>query len=183
MEKWLVVYSSVTGNTKQVAEAIADAADADIFSVKDVPADLSEYDVVALGYWLRLGGPDPLMMKFLPKIHDKQVVFFETHGTMPGSEHAVTAFARAAYLLGEGCGILGTFSCQGKINPVLLEKRKHAGPDDPHGGVKSAERWARAASHPDAADLQQAAELVTQLQHKMELREKFLAQKKAQKNT
>ena len=182
MAKWLVVYSSVTGNTKLVAEAIAEAAQADIYAVQQVPEDLSEYEVVALGYWLRLGGPDPLMMRFLPKVHDKQVIFFETHGTMPGSEHAVTAFARAAYLLGEGCSILGTFGCQGKINPALLEKRKNAGLDDPHGGAESMERWAKAANHPDAEDLQHAAELVVQLKRKLELRKKFLAKKQDRKN-
>ena len=177
MGKWLVVYSSVTGNTKMVAEAIAKAAGGDLFSVQEVQEDLSAYEVVAVGYWLRLGGPDPLMMKFLPKVHDKQVAFFETHGTMPGSEHAVTAFARAAYLLGTGCNILGTFGCQGKINPVLLEKRKQAAPDDPHGGAESLERWRMAASHPDHEDLMGAAAFVENLLHKLELRKRFLEKK------
>ena len=56
MTKWAVIYSSVTGNTRQIAEAIAEqAGDADVFRVQDAPADVSGYDVVALGYWLRLG--------------------------------------------------------------------------------------------------------------------------------
>ena len=37
MSKWAVIYSSVTGNTKMVAEAIAGAAEeADIFRVQDL---------------------------------------------------------------------------------------------------------------------------------------------------
>ena len=40
MAKWLVVYSSITGNTKLVAEAIAEAAQADIYAVQQVPEDL-----------------------------------------------------------------------------------------------------------------------------------------------
>lgn len=53
-----MIYSSVTGNTKQIAEAIAGQADeADLFRVQDAPEDLSGYDVVAVGYWLRLGRP------------------------------------------------------------------------------------------------------------------------------
>ena len=149
MGKWAVIYSSVTGNTRTIAEAIAEqAGDADVFRVQEAPEDLSGYEVVALGYWLRLGQPDPLMLKYLPKVHDAQVVFFQTHGTAPTSEHAITSFARAGYNLGPGCTILGTFGCRGKINPAMLAKRKNAGPDDPHGGPKSMERWKLASTHP-----------------------------------
>ena len=175
MGKWLVVYSSVTGNTKKVAEAMAQAAkEADLFSVDEVPEDLSGYEVVLAGYWLRRGGPDPKMARFLPRVAGRQVVFFQTHGTMPGTEHAVTAFARAALLLGEGCSILGTFSCQGKINPVLIEKRKKAGPEDPHANsAENAARWAAAANHPDTRDLQAAADFVQGLYRKLLLRARF----------
>ena len=114
MRKWAVIYSSTTGNTKAIAEEIAGASGGDIFRVQDAPTDLSVYDVVALGYWLRRGGPDDLMKAYLPKVNDACVILFQTHGADVGSEHAVTSFARAAYLLGEDTEILGTFSAQGK---------------------------------------------------------------------
>jgi flavodoxin len=174
MGKWGVFYSSVTGNTKMIAEKIAETADAaDVLPVEEMPDDLSGYEVVALGYWLRLGGADPKMMQYLPKVKDSTVILFETHGTDPGSEHAITAFARAAYLLGEGCEILGTFGCQGKINPALIEKRRNASPDDPHGGTKAIERWQRAESHPNEEDLAAATDFVTQMKRKLMLRQKY----------
>ena len=180
--KWAVLYSTVTGNTEQIARRIAQAAgDADIFPMADMPEDLSPYEVVAIGYWLRLGGPDPKTMGFLPKVHDAKVVLFQTHGTDPGSEHAVTAFARAAYLLGEGCEILGTFGCQGKINPAMIERRKHSDPDDPHVGEKAQRRWERAAAHPNEEDLAMAAEFVAQMKRKLSLRQKY-REKDAQSN-
>ena len=179
MSKWAVIYSSVTGNTEKIARAMAAelGEDVDVFRVQDAPAEVSGYEVVLLGYWLRLGAPDPLMLKYLPRVHDAQVAFFETHGAAPGSEHAVTAFARAGYLLGAGCYILGTFGCQGQINPALIEKRKQAGPDDPHGGPAALERWKRAAGHPDAADEAAARAFVQGLRRKLALRQKFLARK------
>ena len=174
MGKWAVIYSSVTGNTRTIAEAIAEqAGDADVFCVQDAPEDLSSYEVVALGYWLRL------MLKYLPKVRDAQVVFFQTHGTSPTSEHAITSFARAGYNLGPGCTILGTFGCRGKINPAMLAKRKNAGPDDPHGGPQSMERWKLASTHPDAQDIADAKDLVDRMKHKMAMRERFLAKKAA----
>ena len=178
MSKWAVIYSSVTGNTKMVAEAIAQAAEeADIFRVQDAPVDLSAYDIVAIGYWLRLGQPDALTLKYLAKVQDSKVVFFQTHGAEPTSEHAITSFARAGYNLGPGCEILGTFGCQGKINPALLEKRKNAPADDPHGGAAAIERWKKAASHPNAEDLAAAARLVGNMEHKLAMRERYLAKK------
>ena len=43
MRKWAVIYSSVTGNTKAVAAAMAEEAGADLFRVQEGPADLSGY--------------------------------------------------------------------------------------------------------------------------------------------
>ena len=49
MGKWGVFYSSVTGNTKMIAEKIAEAAGgADLLPVEEMPEDLSGYEVVAL---------------------------------------------------------------------------------------------------------------------------------------
>lgn len=176
MKKWLIVYSSSTGNTKVIAEAIKEAlpVDTDIFNVREVPEDLSAYEVIAVGYWLSRGGPDKLMQDFLPHIKEKAVVLFETHGTMPGSEHAITAFARAACLLGGDCTILGTFGCQGRINPMLLEKRRQGQENDPHANTKeNAERWAMAATHPDRADLDAAMDFARLMQRKIVMLESF----------
>lgn len=179
--KWAVIYSSVTGNTKKIAEAMAEAVgkDCDVFRVQEAPEDVSDYDVVLLGYWLRLGAPDPLMLKYLPKVHGTRVCFFQTHGTDPTSEHAVTSFARAGYQLGADCEILGTFGCRGKIQPALLAKRKNAGPDDPHGGEKSRERWRLASTHPDAADEAAAKEFIDDMRRKIAYKEKYLVAKAA----
>ena len=113
------------------------------------------------------------MLRYLPQVQGRNVVFFQTHGTSPTSEHAITSFARAGYHLGPDCEILGTFGCRGKINPAMLEKRKNAGPDDPHGGAKSMERWKLASTHPDAEDEQHAREFVQQMKRKLVQRERF----------
>ena len=173
MRKWAVIYSSTTGNTKVIAEEIAGASGGDIFRVQDAPADLSAYEVVALGYWLRRGGPDDLMKAYLPKVRDACVVLFQTHGADVGSEHAVTSFARAAYLLGAHCEILGTFSAQGKLAPALIARRKKSAPDDTHNSPEAQERWGRAANHPNEEDRAAAREFVGKMEHKLDLLEKF----------
>ncbi|BEU87021.1 flavodoxin family protein [Selenomonas sp. TAMA-11512] len=183
MSKWCVIYSSVTGNTKMIAEAIAEEAGADIFKVQEAPEDLSAYDIIAVGYWLRLGQPDPMMMPYLPKIRNKPVVLFQTHGTEPTTEHAITSFARAGHMLGEGCDILGTFGSQGKVNPKLLEKRVkvNTDPDDPHQSKENRERRAKAATHPDAEDIANARALVAKMEKKKLQREKYAAMRAVKK--
>ena len=173
MRKWAVIYSSTTGNTKAIAEEIAGASGGELFRVQDAPTDLSTYDVVALGYWLRRGGPDDLMKAYLPKVNDACVILFQTHGADVGSEHAVTSFARAAYLLGADCEILGTFSAQGKLAPALIARRKKSQPDDTHNSPEAQERWVRAAEHPNEEDRAAARTFVEKMEHKLDLLDKF----------
>ena len=173
MRKWAVIYSSTTGNTRAIAEEIAGEAGADLFRVQDAPADLSVYEVVALGYWLRRGGPDDLMKAYLPRVTGKCVVLFQTHGADVGSEHAVTSFARSAYLLGADCEILGTFSAQGKLAPALIARRKKSEPDDTHNSPEAQERWLRAADHPNEEDRAAARAFAHKMEHKLDLLEKF----------
>ena len=166
--KTAVIYSSMTGNTKKVAEKIFETlGEAEIFTWQNAPEDLSAYDLIFLGYWLKRGAPDPGFSKYLPKVHDAKVALFQTHGTEKFSEHAITAFARAAYLLGENCRIIGTFGCCGKINPALLEHRKNI-PNDPHGGEKGFARWKNSESHPDEQDLKDAAEFAEKMKIKLQ---------------
>lgn len=177
--KWLIVYSSATGNTQKVAEAIYSGfehGEADIYSIKDSDKfNLDDYDNIAVGYWLTRGGPDKTVQELLSKLHHKQVVLFQTHGTEVGSEHCFTAFARAATYLNSDCKVLATFTCQGRINPALLAKRFNGDVNDPHtASTRNKARWASAANHPNEEDLNRAKELVNVIKHKLALRQKYL---------
>ena len=171
MTKWLLVYSSVTGNTKRVGEAMFEVlpAGSNLQPIKEGAFDFAAYDVIVVGYWLTRGGPDPKTMEFLPKLHDKKVILFATHGALLGTEHAVTSLARAAYLLGDGCSILGTFTCQGKINPALLARRVGAAENDPHApSEENKKRWTEAAKHPNEADFVAARGFIKKMQRKLD---------------
>lgn len=154
---WAVIYTSATGNTRKLAEAIADELGADLFTTDEAPEDLSSYDGVILGYWLRRGGPADKMAKLLPLISNQKVAFFQTQGAYSDSEHAITSFARAAALLGRGCTVLSTFSCQGEVSPKLIERRIQG---KTHGHSLPTEedflRWERAKGRPDNEDLKAA---------------------------
>ena len=134
--------------------------DAAICSVRQA-APLEAYDAVAVGFWVRRGGPNEEAAAYLRQISGKPVVLFQTLGAEENGEHAMTSLARAAALLGPGCEIVGTFSCRGRIHPALLAKREALAPGDPHyPNERNRARWAAAAPHPDAADLERARQFM-----------------------
>ena len=49
MRKTAVVYWSGTGNTEQMANAIAEASGAELYSVSDFSGDIADYDRIAFG--------------------------------------------------------------------------------------------------------------------------------------
>ncbi len=122
--KSLVVYSSQTGNTKKLAQAVYDALEGEkeLFSLEDAP-DPNAYDFIAAGFWLMAGKPDPKSSEYLAQIKDRSLFLFATHGAAKGSDHAENAMNHAK-AIADQVKIVGTFSCQGEVNPKILAKVK-----------------------------------------------------------
>lgn len=157
MPRSLLVYSSVTGNTRMVAEAIGEALPGEVavFPVQDAPP-AEGYDFVALGFWAHKAGPDPRMARYMETVRGQTVAFFGTMAAYTDSPHAQKVIARAEELLA-GNRILGSFLCQGKLAPGRLERRMRGEGGHPMTEERRA-RLLEAAKHPDAADLRNAGE-------------------------
>ena len=160
--KAAVVYSTLTGNTKKVAEAFCAGlgSGTELFDVKDAP-NMAAYDLVVMGFWVDRGHPDQKSMDYMKRISGKKVFSFFTLGAKPKSAHAFKCAYTAASYYGTGCEHVGFWHCQGAIDPKLIEqmRRMPRTPGNPHAATPETEaRWAAAASHPDAEDLASAAE-------------------------
>ena len=84
MTKTVVLYNSKGGNTKNVAEKIAEGLEADIYDNKNIP-DLSGYDLVAVGSWMMAGMISFAGSRYLKKlkkkgIEGKRIAMFYTGG-------------------------------------------------------------------------------------------------------
>ena len=79
--KCAIIYSSMTGNTKLLADGVYRQLDelVPIYTVKD-KIDLDAYDTLCLGYWIKKGGCDKATKKLWDNIHDKKIVLFGTMG-------------------------------------------------------------------------------------------------------
>jgi flavodoxin len=166
--KNLIVYSSLTGNTKKVAEAVAEVfGNAAVFSVETAP-DSADYDLVAVGFWVDRGTADKKAQEYLKGIRGKKVALFATLGACPESEHAAQSMANAAALLEESNTIMGTFICQGKVDPRLIERFKDLPLDHPHAVTPERQaRYDEAAKHPDENDLEKAKEIFSKMMDKV----------------
>jgi len=166
--KNLVVYSSRTGNTRMIAEAIYSIMPegTELFPVEEAP-DPSGYDFVALGFWVDKGAPDDAMMKYMNRVHKKSVGLFGTLGAWPDSDHARDCMAKAAGLLPDS-QVLGTFLCQGKIDPKLLAAMAKMGKNSPHPMTEERRaRIAEAAKHPNEADCEAARKVFAGIMKKL----------------
>lgn len=157
--KALVAYSSKSGNTKKLAEALYEALqfEKDLIPISDNP-DPSDYDFVAVGFWLQGGQPDPASQQFLAKISDKKEVFlFATHGAARDSDHVKNAIIKAKELAAPA-RICAVYSCPGEVNEGVLEKVAQKDPQP----VWLADAPA-AKGHPDEEDIRELLHLFNNL--------------------
>ena len=172
--KSIVVYSSLTGNTKMVGEAIAEvlAPNCDIYKVEDNP-DITGYDLVVVGFWVDKGTADAKASKFLKSIRNSRVAVYATLGAEPDSEHAKTSLQNGIDMLDSSNEVMGRFICQGKIDPKLLEAMKKmfgtkVSKENFHAvDEKRLERHRKASTHPDEQDLANAKKVFSEIKAKV----------------
>lgn len=145
-----VICSSVTGNTRRVAEALT-LGRFPLYDVRQRP-DTAAYDLLALGFWVRKGLPDARSQGFWEGLHGKRIFLFGTLGAWPHSPHASRCLEGArALLTANGNRIVGEFLCQGRVSPHVLAASARKGTHPMTEG--RAARLAEAARHPDAGDI------------------------------
>lgn len=165
--KTLIVYSSKTGNTEKIARGVYKALAApsaqpepgpvvDFASAAEAP-DPAAYERIILAFWVNRGTADDETLAYLQRIEGKRVGFLATLGAYPDSKHAADVVERFGALVAEKNSLIGSFVCQGKVDPRLTEKFKSLPPDHPHAMTpERAKRHRDAASHPDEADIANA---------------------------
>lgn len=146
--KSLIVYSSQTGNTKTMAEAAHEMLNgtAELHPVQEAP-EPNGYDLVVVCFWLQAGKPDPKSHAFLTALDGANLFLIATHGAASDSAYAKNAMTYTQKLAPSST-VLGTFNCQGEVNPVFLEKARQKDPQPPW--IADAPT---AVGHPNAEDM------------------------------
>lgn len=155
--KNLVVYSSITGNTKKIAETIAAALpNSELHTTVSNPP-VKETDNVIVGFWCDKGHIDDPALNFIKDSGIKKVILFGTLGGDPKSEQAQNFAKRVLEALPEGIDVLSIRLWQGKVDSKVLEVMSKM----PNARPMTPERKARldeAAKHPTHQDCKEAVE-------------------------
>ena len=94
--KKLVIFSTLTGNTEKIANAIFSVIEGDkeLLNVKDSDKiNPDDYEKIIVGYWVDKGDADEKIKAFMSKINNKTVATFGTLGAKADSDHAKKCMA------------------------------------------------------------------------------------------
>lgn len=154
--KVLVAYHTRTGNTKMIADAVAEVLQTTPVAI-DANTTAEEADFVAVGFWVDRGTANKEAADFIKTLRGKKVAFFATLGADPKSQHAMDSLKNAVALLDESNEVVGNFICQGKIDPKLIEAMAKFPAGHPHAMDEARRARHKAAStHPDEQDVADA---------------------------
>ena len=155
-----VIYSSLSGCTKRLAEGIfngLNAMDKTIHDLKDGRPEL-EGDIILLGYWVDKGGPNAEMKAFMEKVEGKKVGVFCTLAFWADSTHAQGSLHSGVELLTEKNMILGGYVCNGALSQQMIAAFRSR-TSGPHSATPANEvRWELMKEHPTPSEIALAAE-------------------------
>lgn len=151
---YAIVYSSRTGNTKALADAIREVLppeDSCYFGPPDAAALAAQR--LYIGFWTDKGTCDGDTAAFLAQLTNQEVFLFGTAGFGGSAEYFEQIAHRVETLLPAGVTVLGHHLCQGRM-PMTVRQRYAAMEDSPRR-TQMLENFDAALSHPDAEDLRQ----------------------------
>lgn len=158
--KYAIVYSSRTGNTRQLADTLHASLPAEDCVYFGTPApEALAADRVYVGFWTDKGSCDEAMGAFLRSLEGQQVFLFGTAGFGGAPAYFERILARVGENLAPTVQRVGQYMCQGKM-PQAVRTRYEGMEPGPRREAMLA-NFDQALSHPDAQDLARLKEAVT----------------------
>lgn len=159
--KYAIVYSSRTGNTRQLADALHAFLPAEDCVYFGAPApEALAADRVYVGFWTDKGSCDETVAAFLQSLPaGKEVYLFGTAGFGGSAVYFDKILDAAAANLPAGVRVAGRYMCQGRM-PQAVRTRYEAMPDSPRRQAML-DNFDAALSHPNADDLDRLCRAVT----------------------
>lgn len=132
MEKYSVIYSSRSGNTKILAGQVIRILGTEnnlyfkeikkVISEKDVLDKVKESSIIFLGFWTDKGNCDEEIQELIKKITHKKIYLFGTAGFGKDINYFNQIIERVKDNIDKSNQIIGQFMCQGKM-PMVVKNR------------------------------------------------------------
>lgn len=159
MEKYAILFSSKTGNTRLLADAIRAALpeeDCAFFGEVGSVAEIPEVKTVYLGFWTDKGNADEVALNVLKNLRNKNVFLFGTAGFGVEDAYFQRVLNNVKASMDESNTLVGEFMCQGKMQQAVRDRyvKMKEQPDAAPNLDQMIDNFDRALSHPDEADLE-----------------------------
>lgn len=154
-----IIYKSVSGNTRLVAEAIKEALKDDTVYIGP-PEDNVDAELYFIGSWTDKGMCCDEIGDYIKTLENKKIAYFGTAGFGGSEEYYHSLFERVKSICPSSDEMKEYFICQGKM-PMSVRSRYEAmmkeHPDDKRLEV-SIKNFDLASEHPNEADFKAAGE-------------------------
>ena len=158
--RYSIVYSSNTGNTRQLAEAIEQQLPTgDLLYCGAPDAAALQADVLFVGFWTDKGSCDAKVAEMLKQTGGKTVYLFGTAGFGQSRQYFDQILARVRENLPAGAVYGGGYMCQGRMPQAVRSRYEAMQAKEPENARYKMliENFDEALAHPDTNDLEAAA--------------------------
>lgn len=158
---YAIVYESSTGNTEQLAQAVAAAlpgGECRAFGrVDEVDrAAVAQADRVYAGFWTNRGDCGDELAEVLATLADKDVFLFGTAGFGADATYFAGVMSRVAVHLPASAQVVGSFMCQGRMPASVRARYAQTAAAKPEQAARMQQlidNFDEAANHPNDDDL------------------------------
>lgn len=162
--KYQIVYSSNTGNTAKVAQALTSVLPAGQYEIVDFAKaqTVLDADVFLVGFGVRRGACPYSLLEWLEQQKGKKILLFATAGLAAFKEYGHKLESLIIPFLPDDCEYLGLYLCPGRISQEGYAYLKSclADGNDAQSLKKLEDLYDYSQSHPDEQDLQAACRFV-----------------------
>ena len=161
--RYSIIFSSLTGNTKKLAEtirAVLPAENCDYYGVPETQELHSE--ILYIGFWTDKGNADNATLELLSKLRGKKVFLFGTAGFGGSAAYFQKILDHVKQSVDPSNTVIGEYMCQGKMPQSVRDRymKMKAQPEHPANIDALIENFDRALSHPDEDDLERLRKII-----------------------
>ena len=162
-ENFSIIFSSLTGNTKKLADTIHEMLPhdkCDYFGEND--SRVPQSDLLYIGFWTDKGNADHKTLELLAKLKNKKIFLFGTAGFGGSDVYFKKILEQVRQSIDSSNVVIGEYMCQGKMPLSVRERyiKMKESPEHPAKLDKLIKNFDCALSHPDGEDLERLKRLL-----------------------
>lgn len=157
---YMIVYSSITGNTEIIAHAIKERLDEKYCAFYGKPGAIVKQDaeLIFVGFWVSMGSCSEEIKRYLQSLENKKFFLFGTAGFGGSENYFQKILKEIKEHISESNTIVDSFMCQGKMPNSVLERYKKLREEQPKNSniLQMIHNYETALAHPDINDVKSA---------------------------